>query len=157
MPILQLLLLLIIANGAPVLARLALRDRLAWPLDFGLSFADGRALLGPRKTFRGVIAALVATTLAASLLGMPAELGMVVGLGAMLGDTLSSFLKRRLDIPPHGDLLGVDQIPESLLPLLLVQSFLELDYLTVWGLVFGFCVAELVLSKLLAAVERGRG
>lgn len=152
----QLLVLLIVANGAPVLARLLLRQKLAWPLDLGRNFTDGRRLLGPGKTFRGVVAALLATSLFAILLGLPFLVGVLVGFGAMVGDALSSFIKRRVGVAPHTSLLGVDQIPESLLPLILIQPILDADDLTLLGILLAFCIAELVLSWLLAAFERSR-
>ena len=152
----QLLVLLIIANGAPVLARLLLREKLDWPLDLGRNFSDGRPLLGPGKTFRGVVAALLTTSLFAILLDLPFLVGVLVGLGAMVGDALSSFIKRRLGVAPHTSLLGVDQIPESLLPLILVQPILGADNMALLGILLAFCIAELGLSWLLAVFERGR-
>ena len=44
-PILQALILLALANGAPVIAKKLFAGRFAWPLDGGLCLADGRLLL----------------------------------------------------------------------------------------------------------------
>ena len=52
---LELLLLLGVANSAPIAARRLLGDRWAAPLDFGLNFVDGRPLLGRGKTIRGEV------------------------------------------------------------------------------------------------------
>ena len=146
---LVLLLLLIVANGAPILAQRLLGDRLGLPLDGGLVLADGRRLLGRSKTVRGIVSALLLTPAAALVLGETLWLGAVIAVGAMLGDLLSSFLKRRLGLVPSSQALGLDQIPEALLPLLLVSRPLELQAPTIAGLVAAFVVLELLLSKLL--------
>ena len=92
--ILSIVALLLIANGAPILARIAFENRYAWPLDFGRKYIDGRDWLGPSKTFRGVIAAVSASVLAAPLLNQSWKIGASVGLCAMVGDATSSFIKR---------------------------------------------------------------
>ncbi len=146
---LRLLLLLGVANGAPILAKRLLRARWRVPLDGGLLFIDGRPLLGPSKTLRGVAAAVVSTALCAPLLGLPLALGALIGAAAMAGDTLSSFVKRRLGIAPSGKATGLDQIPESLFPLLAVQPFLDLSAVEVVGVAAAFLALELPLARLL--------
>jgi CDP-2,3-bis-(O-geranylgeranyl)-sn-glycerol synthase len=89
------------------------------------------------------------TPLVALVLGEPLWLGLVIAAGAMAGDSLSSFLKRRLGRPPSSQAFGLDQIPEALLPLLLVSEVLALDGLTIGGLVLAFLVLELLLSRVL--------
>ena len=143
-----LLLLLLVANGSPILARQALRHRLAAPVDASLTLADGRRLFGPAKTWRGLAAAVLAATLAAPLLGQPWHLGALIGLFAMMGDLLSSFVKRRIGIPAGGMALGLDHLPESLLPLLACRPLLGLSWLEVVLLSLAFMAANLVLSRL---------
>ena len=89
------------------------------------------------------------TGLAAALFGLPAGLGVVIGLAAMLGDLLSSFVKRRLGMASSSMAFGLDQIPEAWLPLLAVSSLFELTGSVIAGMVAGFIVLELVLSRLL--------
>ena len=48
-----LLLLLIVANGAPILVAWRLGPRWAWPLDAGLVLGDGHRLLGESARGRG--------------------------------------------------------------------------------------------------------
>jgi CDP-2,3-bis-(O-geranylgeranyl)-sn-glycerol synthase len=115
--ILQLLLLLAVANGTPILAKRLLGDTLDRPLDGGAIFTDGRPWFGPAKTIRGIVLSLLATPLAAALIGLPWRLGAVVAAAAMAGDLLSSFVKRRMGVAPSGKATGLDQIPEALLPL----------------------------------------
>jgi CDP-2,3-bis-(O-geranylgeranyl)-sn-glycerol synthase len=145
---LQLTLLLLVANGAPVLAKRLLGRRWAWPVDLGLSLADGRRVLGDSCTFRGWIAAAAATALAAGLLGLSPAFGAALGLLAMAGDAASGFLKRRMGLAPGAMALGLDQIPESLLPLLWARQRLDLGWWDLLALVAAFCVLELLLSRL---------
>jgi CDP-diglyceride synthetase len=145
---LKLLLLLAAANTAPLQAKTWLGARWAAPIDFGLVLPDGRPLLGRSKTWRGLAAAVLATTLAAPLLGLPVAIGAVVGLGAMAGDALASFTKRRLGTPPSGRATGIDQIPEALLPLLLVREPLGLPWWLVIALPLVFFALEIPLAKL---------
>jgi CDP-2,3-bis-(O-geranylgeranyl)-sn-glycerol synthase len=144
-----LLLLIIVANGAPILGAAVLRSRGRYPLDAGLRWFDGRRLLGPSKTWRGIALAIVAPCLMTWLMAMPVSIGLAIGVFAMLGDLLSSFIKRRLGFLPSSRALGLDQIPESLLPLLAVRDSLDLDWPTIFETIAAFFVLELVLSRIL--------
>ena len=64
------------ANGTPILAKALLGDRLARPLDGGAVFVDGRPLFGLTNTIRGILVSLVATPLAAWLIGLSWHLGL---------------------------------------------------------------------------------
>jgi CDP-2,3-bis-(O-geranylgeranyl)-sn-glycerol synthase len=147
--ILKLLILLSVANGAPVIAKLLLGDRFAWPLDGNARFVDGRPLLGASKTIRGVVLAVLATSMVAPLLALAPGTGALVGAGAMAGDLLSSFTKRRLDFKPSSRATGLDQIPESLIPALLCRQDMALSATDVAAVVAVFFVGEIVLSRLL--------
>ncbi len=137
------------ANGTPVLLARLLGDTGAWPLDGGRRWRDGRPLLGRSKTWRGLVGAVAATTLAGWLLGVGAGLGAVVALTALAGDAASSFTKRRLGVPSSGQAFGLDQVPESLLPALAVARTLGLGVLDVLAVTVIFFVGELALSRLL--------
>ncbi len=143
------LLLLGAANGAPLFGRTVCGKTLGYPLDAGLRFFDGRRILGPSKTIRGVVLSLLATPVAAAALGLPWKLGLFVAAFAMLGDSTSSFVKRRLNFPPSSMALGIDQIPESLFPLLACRGALGLDIVDIVVLVAAFTVLELILSRVL--------
>lgn len=119
------------------------------PLDRGMMFVDGRPLLGHSKTWRGLIAALFLTIPVAMLLGLSLISGLQFALYAMTGDLLSSFIKRRCGIEPSGRAVGLDQIPESLLPLLLLQSQLGLALIDIGWLVVLFIVLSQLFSRLL--------
>jgi len=145
----ELLILLVAANGAPVIAKNALGNRLNAPLDGGAVLYDGKPLFGPTKTMRGIVASLLATPLAAWLMGLGWELGVLVAAGAMTGDLLSSFVKRRMTLPSSSMALGLDHVPESLLPLLASSLLLPLSLLDVLAGVAIFCAGALLLSPLL--------
>lgn len=146
---LQLLLLIIAANGAPIIGRLLLEGQWSAPLDGGATFMDGRPVLGKSKTYRGLAFSLVGTVLAADVLGMPWEIGLMIGGLAMTGDCLSSFIKRRLGYDSGAMALGLDQIPESLLPLLGVSGALSLSAIGIMATMGAFMVFELLVSPLL--------
>ena len=146
--ILQMLALLAVANTTPLLAKRLLGKRFARPLDCGLKFLDGRPLLGPSKTTRGLVLALGATAGVAALVGPGLRVGIQVGSGAMLGDLLSSFLKRRCGIPSSGRSTGLDQVPESLLPLLICRATLGLTAADILFATGAFLAGEVVLARL---------
>ena len=147
--ILQLLVLLAMANGAPVIAKLILGDKFAAPVDGGALFGDGRPWFGPSKTIRGLVFAVLATTGAALLLGLGWAVGALVGTVAIAGDLLSSFVKRRLGLAPSSQAIGLDQIPESLFPLLAARLLLPLGALDIAVATMLFFAGELLLSRLL--------
>jgi hypothetical protein len=143
------LLLLLVANGTPILARLWLGERFSRPLDGGLRFMDGRPLLGSAKSWRGVMAAIIATTPCAMLLGQAWWLGALFALLSMLGDAMVSFVKRRLAVAVHGRVVGLDQIPEALLPVWLLNKSFGLNSEQVLVCVVLFMLLEIGLSPLL--------
>lgn len=147
--VLQLLVLLALANGAPIIAKWIFGARFARPLDGNLKFIDGRPLFGATKTIRGIMVSLVITSVCAPLLGFTFAVGSLVASMAMAGDLLSSFLKRRLGVPSSGRATGLDQIPESLLPLLACRTFLSLTALDIIVGTAIFFTGAVVLSQLL--------
>jgi hypothetical protein len=149
LPILQLMILLALANGTPVVAKKLFGRRFAWPLDAGIQFFDGRPVLGASKTVRGIALSLLVSAAGAPLIGLDARIGVVVAGAAMVGDLLSSFIKRRLNLPSSSRATGVDQIPESLLPLLACRGALTLSAADVVAGVAVFFVGEVILSRLL--------
>jgi hypothetical protein len=146
---LQLLILLALANGSPVVAKRILGDHGSWPLDGNIKFVDGRPLFGASKTVRGFLVSIVITSACAPLLGLTLEIGLVVAVTAMAGDLLSSFLKRRLGLQSSSKAVGFDQIPESLVPLLACRHALSLTALDIVAGTAIFFVGEVVLSRVL--------
>ncbi|WP_455207662.1 CDP-archaeol synthase [Kaarinaea lacus] len=143
------LLLIVIANGAPILSRFILGDRLMFPVDFFANFFDGRRLFGNSKTWIGLASIPVFSVAAAWSLGLAMEVGVMVGIGVMAGDLLSSFIKRRLGMQESSMALGIDQIPESLLPLLLLRKTMDFEAFEIVIAVGSFIIIELVVSRFL--------
>lgn len=146
---LEILLLILVANGVPVMASGLLNQRFGLPLDMGVRLPDGRLLFGPSKTLRGLLLSLPLTGIVAELIGLSFTLGLTVALWAMLGDLLSSFIKRRLGMAPGSRALGLDQLPESLLPLLAVAGPLVISATEIMATVITFFVLELLISRVL--------
>jgi hypothetical protein len=147
--ILQFTVLLILANGSPVLAKGMFGKRFSYPLDAGLIMSDGRPLFGPSKTIRGVVAAVAVTSIGAGLIGPSAAIGALLGVTAMVGDLISSFIKRRFGLSTSSRATLLDQVPECLLPLLACSYFVPLSVLDIALTVVIFVVGEIILSPLL--------
>jgi len=145
----QVLLLLIVANGAPILARRLLRHRLYRPIDGGLILADGQPLLGASKTWRGLFASLLLTAVMAWLLGLSFAFGLLFAALTMSGDLLTSFIKRRLGMQASSMALGFDYLLESLLPVAVLAVPLGLALIEVIVIVLLFLVLALFLSRFL--------
>ena len=146
---LQLLALIVTANGTPILLRRLLGHRLRLPVDAGIRLFDGRRLFGPRKTLIGVLGAVATSAILASLLGLGWSIGLQIGLFAMLGDLTSSFVKRRLNLAPSGKALGLDQLPESLFPALAVREALQLAWWELAAVVTAFFLFSSAVSPVL--------
>jgi hypothetical protein len=120
--LLSALLLVVVANTAPWAAARLFGGRYAWPLDCGATLSDGTQVLGSHKTWRGFLAGAFGCALTARLLGDSFLLGFGFGALSLVADALSSFVKRRLHLAPGTEVLGLDQLPEALLPLLILSN-----------------------------------
>jgi CDP-diglyceride synthetase len=147
--ILQLLVLMTLANGTPIVAKRIFGPRFSFPLDAGTIFFDGRPLFGHSKTIRGIVVSILVTTASAPLIGLDLTIGAIVAGAAMAGDLFSSFVKRRLNLPPSSQALGLDQVPESLFPMLACRYALSLTIADIALGVGTFFIGELILSRLL--------
>ncbi len=145
----KLLILIGIANGVPVVLMKIIGCRLSTPLDLDRNFFDGRPVFGPSKTIVGIISSVAVTALCSPLLGFSWIFGLWISVAAMLGDLFSSFLKRRLGMPSSSMALGIDQIPESLFPMLVGKYFFGLTWLSVAYVVAMFFVLAIVASRML--------
>ncbi|MGW8289449.1 MAG: CDP-2,3-bis-(O-geranylgeranyl)-sn-glycerol synthase [Candidatus Bathyarchaeia archaeon] len=96
------------ANAAPVIAGGGLA------MDFGKDFVDGKRVFGANKTFRGFFFGLAVGVgvglVEWMLFGYPFLFSLLTPLGALLGDLVAAFLKRRLGIAPGGLFPIVDQV-----------------------------------------------
>ena len=147
--LLQLLILLVVANGSAVIAKKLLGVAFGRPLDGGALFVDDQPIFGPSKTIRGVVVSVLATSISAGVIGLGWEVGTLIATFAMAGDLFSSFVKRRLHLASSSMAIGLDHIPESLFPLLASRLLLPLSTLDIVGGVTIFVVGALILSPLL--------
>lgn len=154
---LEILLLIVLANAAPVIARLVFTNRASTSIDLGFMLQDKQYLFGQTKTWRGLIASLTLTTLIAYLLDYAIVTGLIISISAMLGDLLSSFIKRRLQKQSSTNVLFLDQVPESLFPVLVYSSTVHtLELMEVIVIIIFFIIIELGLSNLLKCSDRLR-
>ncbi|UNQ72488.1 CDP-2,3-bis-(O-geranylgeranyl)-sn-glycerol synthase [Infirmifilum sp. NZ] len=104
------------ANGAPVLTVHVIR-RAGYrphPLDFGATFTDGRRVLGDNKSIEGFLGGVAAGTAGGALLqlfGLHDLLSaFVMSIGALTGDLVGAFVKRRLGLRPGDPAPLLDQL-----------------------------------------------
>ncbi len=145
----QLLILLVVANGTAVVAKKILGAAFGRPLDGGAFFVDGEPLFGPSKTIRGIVVSVLATSTCAVLMGLGWKVGTLVATFAMAGDLFSSFVKRRMRLASSSMAIGLDHIPEFSFPLLASRLLLPLSTLDIVVGVTVFVVGALILSPLL--------
>ena len=134
------------ANMAPVVAKNMFR-KLTLPIDFNIGLGNN-TIFGKNKTYRGLIAGMLAAIIVAYTQfflnggNIFADfafvdysnwllIGLLLGLGAMFGDLVKSFVKRRIGLKP-----GMPFVP-----------FDQLDF--VFGaLIFVYPVAKLPMEKM---------
>ena len=104
-------------------------------LDGGRSLADGRPIFGPHKTVRGVIAGIVVGTLiglAESVVDSRLAIaGFMIALGAVLGDLLGAFVKRRLNVEPGKAFPILDQLDFILGSVVLGYAFFQVGLISI--------------------------
>lgn len=145
----KLLLLIGVANGTPVIVTKLFGEIWAYPLDANRAFFDHRPVFGPSKTIRGLVFSLLLTAVCAPLFVLPWYYGLIIAITAMAGDLTSSFTKRRIGRPSSSMALGIDQIPESLFPMIAAHYILNVSWFGVALVVAAFFILELILSKIL--------
>ncbi|AAL80522.1 hypothetical protein PFDSM3638_01960 [Pyrococcus furiosus DSM 3638] len=89
------------------------------PIDFGKTWRDGRRIFGDSKTWRGFLGGLTVGTLIGVIqqiiypyypsLSLAFKVSFLLALGALVGDLIGSFIKRRLNLPPGYPAVGLDQ------------------------------------------------
>jgi CDP-2,3-bis-(O-geranylgeranyl)-sn-glycerol synthase len=127
---------------------MVLRQHFAWSLDFGTHIKDGTRVLGDHKTWRGTLAGTVACGCVAALLGYSFFTGAVFGIVSLGADASASFAKRRLRFTPGTEIPGLDQIPEALVPLLLLSRSLEIGVLGALLVTATFLVLDLAVMRM---------
>lgn len=103
-----------VANSMPVLFK---GSR---PIDFGKNFVDGRRIFGDGKTFEGFISGLFSGSLLGAVVGYPLH-AFLLSLGALIGDLVGAFIKRRMGMPRGHPAPILDQLDFILGALVLVS------------------------------------
>jgi CDP-2,3-bis-(O-geranylgeranyl)-sn-glycerol synthase len=143
------LLLVMSANTAAWAAGRTLGTRWHAPLDFGCTLGDGARLFGSHKTWAGLIGAVFACGLETWFVGLGFAIGAEFGALALAADAASSFVKRRLKLGAGSEVPALDQIPEALVPLLVLSRPLGIG-------LFGSLAATTVFTVLDIAATRLR-
>jgi len=146
-----------LANMAPVISkRLRFLDFLAMPVDRGKEL-NGRQIFGSHKTWRGLVMGTLAGILGAYLQFLLQPLpfwssvsvldysnwlgiGALLGSGAMLGDLIKSFFKRRVNVEAGAKFIPFDQL-----------DFVLGAYLFILPISSGLLSLALFLSSLIAS------
>jgi len=146
------------ANMAPIIVRKRFKF-LAKPLDFGISL-KGKRVLGANKTLRGFIFGIlfaVITTFIQFLIKdnavfyymtLPALdyskwllLGLLLGSGALIGDAVESFFKRRVGIQPGKPWVPFDQTDFVIGALV----FVSIVYMPKWYVIISILLISFLL------------
>ena len=123
------------ANGMPILFGGGL------PLDFGKNWKDGRRIFGDGKTFRGAIFGILVGTLAIGTIQGNLELACFMSIGAILGDLIKSFHKRRLGYQSGEKFFPWDQI-DFLIGATIFAALIEAPHI-------GFVIAIFVITPII--------
>jgi predicted MPP superfamily phosphohydrolase len=130
---LKIIFLLLIINFAPPLLTVYFEECGNLPIDRGRKFLDGKPIFGPHKTYRGFIGGILSGVTVGVMFGFPIWLGLCTGTLSMLGDLISSFIKRRIEQPSGTIAPVLDQAFEGFLPLMLLGPYCQLSS---WHILF---------------------
>ena len=114
--LLRLLILVAVANGAPVIVNDLLGNRFSFPIDGRFRLRDGQPVFGASKTIRGILISVLSTVALAPVVGFDWTIGLLVGITAMAGDLFSSFVKRRWKLAAGARATGMDRFQSRCFP-----------------------------------------
>jgi CDP-2,3-bis-(O-geranylgeranyl)-sn-glycerol synthase len=114
------------------------------PLDGGRNWVDGKPFLGDHKTVRGTLAGLIAGFLIGLIQRNPLR-GALLSVGAIGGDIIVSFFKRRFDLKPGALLPIADQMGFIIFAVVLVSFAKQAP---TWDRVVGILAATLPIHYL---------
>ena len=122
------------------------------PIDLGKNFIDGKRILGDHKTIRGFLSGVVAGTLVGLIQGRIIQ-GLLLGLGAMIGDSLGSFIKRRIGIESGGHAPVLDQEGFLVVALVLTAPVETIDPFQVLVLLLITPPLHILMNRLAKALK----
>src|SRR5260221_11288308 len=112
----RLLLLVVLANAMPVVAKKVLGDRFSRPLDGDARCRDGQPLFGASKTMRGILLSVLATVIGAYLSGLGYKTGAMAGTTAIPPPLPPSFFTPPPNPPPPTPPPALHHAPAPLSP-----------------------------------------
>jgi len=114
-----------------------------YPIDLGKKFFDGKPIFGRNKTFKGFFFGLAVGTavgLVESVFFPEYSIlsGFLLSLGALFGDLIGAFVKRRLGLAP-GDLLPVIDQVDFIIGAIVFAFFFSFQILS-WELIIAVLI-----------------
>lgn len=125
------------------------------PLDFGKKFFDGKPIFGSGKTFKGFfwgitigtgIGFLIMTFLPQHAIAFTKDFvlfGFLLSVGAILGDIIASFFKRRNGIEQGKEVLFLDQLDFAMGGMIFGSVLYVPDFYEILAV----CIVTLVVHK----------
>lgn len=120
-----------VANGSPVVIYKMLHGKTT-PIDLGIIMKDGRRVLGDGKSIEGFFGGITAGFITGFIINTfiilyrnPLEY-FLLSIGAMMGDLMGSFIKRRLGLERGAPAPIMDQLGFIIVALLLVWAIMGL-------------------------------
>lgn len=140
-----------ISNMSPVLAnKLPIIRNWQAPVDFGMRWR-GERLLGDNKRWRGIVLGTLLGGISAVIVAKlntntvvtiaPFWAGILLGFGALAGDAVESFFKRRVGVKPGDSWFPFDQTDYIIGGLLAIYPFVQLPgWVIITILIAYFCL-----------------
>jgi len=157
--IFNVLVFLVLSGSAPVASQgVSIISRkfninLQHPIDFNKKFIDKKPILGKGKTLEGSIAGIIAPVILSLFLGIDIYLAFLIGLGAVLGDIVESFIKRRLGIERGEDWLPWDAIDWIVGAIAVAQLWNYLSWIELISMIVIGAVLHQVMNKFARKVK----
>lgn len=134
------------------------------PVDFKKKIA-GKRILGNNKTWHGVVFGIISAIIIAFLQSYlyhysffekvsfldysnPLMIGLLLGTGAILGDLVESFFKRRLNLKPGQPLILLDQTDWVMGSFIFMLFFYVPDFNTVLVSLILFFILHMIVKRL---------
>ena len=131
------------------------------PIDGGRLWSDGRPILGPGKTWRGLFVGVFFGTLIGIIQALSFEThdpfktifrAFIISFGTLLGDSMGSFIKRRAGLKRGESFLFMDQLGFVIVGTILVLLFFPLTIENVSFSLFGMPISYDPLTIILYLV-----
>lgn len=124
------------ANMSPIFFKKI--NFLNYPVDFNESL-NGKRIFGENKTFRGIFFGIIIAIIISyiqKIINLQGTIinydnfiliGFLLGFGALFGDLVKSFFKRRVNIAPGRPFIPFDQLDHIIFSLLFLSFFYKIE------------------------------